>query len=61
MNKRQRQKSGYQILEWCSQRTLHSAIHQSRQIYLFDKDCDGKRRRMKGNFAENAIKKMLNS
>ena len=48
MNKRQRQKSGYQILEWCSQRTLHSAIHQSRQIYLFDKDCDGKRRRMKG-------------
>ena len=46
---------------------IQYTIHQNRQIYLFDKDCDTKWRRKKGkrtwheNFAENAIKKMLNS
>ena len=36
---------GYQILGWHSKCTLHDAIHQSRQIYLFDKDRDTKCRR----------------
>ena len=54
---------GYQILGWHSERRLHGAIHQSREIYLFDKDCDTKCRRKKDkrtwheNIAESAIKK----
>ena len=42
---------------------IQYTIHQNRQIYLFDKDCDTKWRRKKGkrtwyeNFAESAIKK----
>ena len=67
INEQQKQKSRYRILEWHSRCTLHSAIHRSREIFLFDKDRDTKRGRKKGkriwqdNFTESGMKKMLNS
>ena len=67
INEQQKQKPRYRILEWYSLCILHSAIHQSREIYLFDKDRDTKRGRKKGkriwqeNFAESGMKKMLNN